>query len=288
MKKYLLILFLIFIQNNIVAQEDAPGPDWSNMTPSDQEPLDPRDDSMDSVIFESLFIDNYIKNLKEGQLIYNPPNEMILNRSEQITAIITQEGGEGEKIKVAPIMEVSLNGPAFKINNITRSRQPIARTRPTTWKWDVEPKRIGNQTLNLLAYVIVKMPDGHEESQALVKNKTIMVMVNPLELSAPISIKSNPSGARAIVDGIYRGTTPIILSDLPIGPHQLILVHPGYHDFEIVILSKPESINLTFDLEPEKEPSILSNPYVIAALVAALASIVVAYLNNRKKAKRKN
>jgi hypothetical protein len=236
----------------------------------------------------SSFIDNYIENLKEGQLIYNPPNEMIINRSKQITAIITQERGEGEKIKVSPIMEVSLYGPAFKIVNITRSRQPISSTKPTTWNWDVEPKKIGNQTLNLLAYVIVEMPDGHEESQALVKYKTIIVMVNPDEISAPISIKSNPPDARALVDGVYRGTTPIILSDLPIGPHQLILEHTGYHDFEIVILSKPESINLTFDLEPEKEPGILSNPYVIAALIAALASIVGAYLNNRKKDKRKN
>jgi hypothetical protein len=32
-----------------------------------------------------------------------------------------------------------------------------------------------------VAYVIIKMPDGHEEKRALVKSKTIHIQVNPLE-----------------------------------------------------------------------------------------------------------
>ena len=226
---------------------------------------------------DAKIIEDYVTNLENGRLIYNPPIEMIINKTEQINATITEEGNLGEMIKVAPIMEVYLKGSTFRIDPITESRQFIAITGPTIWKWDVIPNKIGNQTLDLLAYIIVKMPEGHEERRALVKNKTIEVNVNPLEIPSPISIKSIPAGAEVTVDGFSKGTTPIIISDLTIGSHDLKLKHSGYLDYETNILSKSAANNLTYDLKPE--PSPLSNPYVIAAIFTAIAVIVAGYFN---------
>jgi hypothetical protein len=130
---------------------------------------------------DSIFIENYVKSLETGGLIYNPSTEMTINISESINATIIKGNASGEPIKVAPSMEVNLKGSAFGIVPTTESRQFIAGDCPTIWKWDVTPRKIGNQTLDLLAYVIIKMQDGHEEKRALVKSKTIHIQVNPLE-----------------------------------------------------------------------------------------------------------
>jgi hypothetical protein len=156
---------------------------------------------------ESNFIENFVKNLEEGRLIYNPPENMTVNITESINATIIKGeiSGEqinliesnnitiikgeisGEQIKLAPCMEVDLTGSAFKIAPITERRQFIASDSPTIWKWDVTPRKIGNQTLDLSAYVIIKMRDGREEKRALVKSKTIHVHVNPDEKKGILS-----------------------------------------------------------------------------------------------------
>jgi hypothetical protein len=131
--------------------------------------------------FASIIIENFVKNLDIGGLIYNPSPEMTINISESVNATIAKGNTSGEPIRVAPYMEVNLKGSAFDIVPTTESRQFVAGDSPTIWEWDVTPRKIGNQTLDLLAYVIIKMPDGHEEKRALVKSKTIHIQVNPLE-----------------------------------------------------------------------------------------------------------
>lgn len=130
---------------------------------------------------ESNLIEDFVKNLEDGRLIYNPPENMILNLTESINATIEKGGSSGEPIKIAPYMEVDLNGSAFHIVSTTERRQFIASDRPTTWEWDVTPKKTGSQKIRLAAYVIIKMPDGHEEKRALVKSKTIYININPNE-----------------------------------------------------------------------------------------------------------
>jgi hypothetical protein len=125
------------------------------------------------------------------------------------------------------------------------------------------------------------MPDHHEEKRALIKNNIIIFKVNPLEIPYPISIISFPSNAEVIINGIYKGTTPIIISDLPLGSHKLILKHSGYLDYETIIQAKSVANNLTFKLN--QEPSILSNPYVISSIICAIGAIIAACYGSKKK-----
>jgi len=140
------------------------------------------------VIPEINFIEKFVKNLEEGKLIYNPPENMTVNVTEYINATIGKEKSSGEPIEISPCMEVYLNGSAFHVVPTTANRQFIASDRPTTWKWDVTPKKTGNHKLDLSAYVIITMPDGGEERRALVKSKTIQVQVNPAEKKEPPNV----------------------------------------------------------------------------------------------------
>jgi hypothetical protein len=47
-----------------------------------------------------------------------------------------------------------------------------------------------------------------------------------------VSVFSSPSGASVLIDGIYIGTTPGTVYDVPAGNHILRLTLSGYHDYE--------------------------------------------------------
>ncbi len=61
-------------------------------------------------------------------------------------------------------------------------------------------------------------------------------------------IASKPKQAQLWVDGIYRGTTPLKVSDLPIGDHRLTVRAPGMtaeRRFVTVNAAKPEKVKVT-------------------------------------------
>lgn len=48
---------------------------------------------------------------------------------------------------------------------------------------------------------------------------------------AGLHLASTPSGASVYVDNVFRGYTPLYLSDIPAGSHTVLLQHTGYHDW---------------------------------------------------------
>ena len=50
-----------------------------------------------------------------------------------------------------------------------------------------------------------------------------------------IRIESNPSGARVVVDGGFRGTTPLVLTDISKGIHDVVLELEGYYNLPITV-----------------------------------------------------
>lgn len=109
-------------------------------------------------------IDDYIKDLPNGKVIYNPPQEMIVNITQDINASVTKENiSIGTTIKVGPRMEAHLEGSAFSIIEKAEPKQFVASTGFTTWKWDVTPRKIGNRPLDLFLYVRIPLPNGEEK-----------------------------------------------------------------------------------------------------------------------------
>ncbi len=46
-----------------------------------------------------------------------------------------------------------------------------------------------------------------------------------------IRVSSYPSGAKVFLDGTERGTTPLFLTSVPFGSHEVTIVLPGYYTF---------------------------------------------------------
>jgi hypothetical protein len=53
--------------------------------------------------------------------------------------------------------------------------------------------------------------------------------------TAGLHVESVPSGAQVILDGGFRGTTPLVLTDIGVGVHEVLLKHEGYYDLPIPV-----------------------------------------------------
>ncbi len=58
-----------------------------------------------------------------------------------------------------------------------------------------------------------------------------VIYPSPVATTGSLSISSSPSGVSVYVDGTYRGVTPLIVSDLSPGSHQVRLARTGYYDY---------------------------------------------------------
>jgi hypothetical protein len=130
---------------------------------------------------QSDFIDDYLKNLDSGKIYFNPSEEMTVGVAEDVLLKLTRENlSGGEDIKLGDYMTAQLNGDAFVINPLYHNEQLVPREGFTTWEWRITPQEYGNQTLNLLVSVRLKIPDDGEEVKDLpVYQKHIHVRVNP-------------------------------------------------------------------------------------------------------------
>jgi len=65
--------------------------------------------------------------------------------------------------------------------------------------------------------------------------KSLPESTTPPATSGSIAITSSPVGATVYVDGIHRGTTPVILTEIPTGNHLVTLSFKGYDDWNHTI-----------------------------------------------------
>jgi len=64
---------------------------------------------------------------------------------------------------------------------------------------------------------------------------TVYCPLAPLDTSGSLYILSDPINAKVVLDGLYRGTTPLTLSNLASGTHILELDHTGYYDWKSTV-----------------------------------------------------
>ena len=140
------------------------------------------------------FIDDQIKHLESGQILFNPPERMTVGITEIIDVRIAKQindqftkglSGHGvpqiEQIKVGTFMKVHLSGDGFDIKLKSNSEEQIISNEGfTPWEWDVTPQKGGSQTLVLTVTIRLKLPDGKEETKDYpVFRRPIVVAVNP-------------------------------------------------------------------------------------------------------------
>lgn len=120
-----------------------------------------------------------------------------------------------------------------------------------------------------------------------------------------VMVYSSPIGASILIDGVYCGTTPGKVADIPAGNHILRLTMSGYHDYEgsiyvvagqttqgygtlqpinqitaaptavptaIVTILVPVTVTPT----PEKKEDLLQNSGVVVALIGVFTALIAA------------
>jgi hypothetical protein len=59
--------------------------------------------------------------------------------------------------------------------------------------------------------------------------------LSPLDTSGSLYVISDPSNSKVVLDGMYRGTTPVTLNNLASGTHIVELDHAGYYDWKSTV-----------------------------------------------------
>lgn len=97
---------------------------------------------------------------------------------------------------------------------------------------------------------------------------------------AALHLDSTPSGADVYVDNVFRGYTPIYLSDIPAGQHTLLLQHTGYNDWtQYVTFTAGQTIEMDV---PMTTPGVPTAPTQSPFPVLALAGLAAAALLLRR------
>jgi PKD repeat protein len=84
--------------------------------------------------------------------------------------------------------------------------------------------------------------------------KILPESTTPPSDSGSIAITSSPAGAMVVVDTIHRGTTPLILTEIPAGIHLVTLSSKGYDDWNHTIsVGSGQMAAINAELEATKE-----------------------------------
>lgn len=136
-----------------------------------------------------------IKNLNQGQIRYNPPKEMKVGESDIIEVLIIDSKTENlrkyplkgtgkaviESIKVSSDMEAELTGSEFDIKPVSSKKQKlVTEITPTSWQWEVTPKKAGLQQLTLTITANIEINNKKiPPYEYRVFDKNIKVKINP-------------------------------------------------------------------------------------------------------------
>jgi hypothetical protein len=94
---------------------------------------------------------------------------------------------------------------------------------------------VGNHT-------IVLKKNGYNDystSVTVSPGRTASVSATLTVSTGSINVRSTPSGATIVLDGITKGTTPASLTEISVGSHTLVLKKNGYNDYSTPVTVSP-------------------------------------------------
>ncbi len=127
--------------------------------------------------------------LRPGQIAFNPPTQMKVDKAELVEVRITDDlkrdlerelkpklgdNLKVEQIKVSDLLIVNIKGDSFKITSIHPKEQFLLNGELVPWSWEVTPKESGEQKLFLTVYS--KIPEGQRHLKTF--DRTIKVKVS--------------------------------------------------------------------------------------------------------------
>jgi hypothetical protein len=90
---------------------------------------------------------------------------------------------------------------------------------------------------------------------------TPSIAVDSVQQNGALELASVPTGASVSLNGQYRGTTPVTVSDLPPGTYQITFTRGGYYEFNTPVAVEAGRISeVTATLELIPEPTMEQAP----------------------------
>jgi hypothetical protein len=111
-----------------------------------------------------------------------------------------------------------------------------------------------------------------------VGNPTVTVTPTQMADRGAIQANSTPAGARVSIDGQFKGTTPITVTDIPAGQHTVVLSLEGYIEREQALeVRAGQTAMLNANLTPTATQTRTGIPAyaILAALAVASAAVFV-------------
>ncbi|MDO5843596.1 MAG: PEGA domain-containing protein [Methanocorpusculum sp.] len=140
----------------------------------------------------------------------------------------------------------------------------------------VGPLSSGSHTVSLTLDGYNKYTTGVN----LAKNeaRTISVTLTPITpvvATTSLYLASNPSGSSVYIDNVFKGYTPLILNEVPVGPHIVLVQHANYNDWsETINFQAGVPVEKTVTLSGGVVPTVpTQSPAPVLALLAGLAAV---------------
>ncbi len=112
----------------------------------------------------------------------------------------------------------------------------------------VSPKESKTKRLFLPLLILVVLGLGGMSYFFIFPKGTKPPVVEKLPVGS-LKMESQPEGAKVFIDGAFKGMTPLTLS-LPVGKHEVRMVHPEHHDWEAQIQVEESETPLQVRLIP--------------------------------------
>ncbi len=147
----------------------------------------------------SKIVEDELKKLAAGRILFNPPQEMTVGETERVEVRLTKtsienlsnesltEGTRGrgepqiESVKVGTFMKVHLTRDNFDIKALSEEEQIVLSEGFTQWEYDVTPLKDGAQKLRIDVIVRIIISNvGEQKRDYGVYEKQINVKVNPV------------------------------------------------------------------------------------------------------------
>ncbi|MEM7390998.1 MAG: serine/threonine-protein kinase [Verrucomicrobiota bacterium] len=108
-------------------------------------------------------VDRFLERMEQANIAFHTPETMTrgvsqtfqlllhptLSKEELESRLAKATGIDSAEVRIAPIMQATLKGAGFTITAVSPDTQPIGRSEPTEWTWDVMPDQPGRQRLFL-------------------------------------------------------------------------------------------------------------------------------------------
>ena len=137
-------------------------------------------------------IDRILANLPYGNIVFNTPDRMSVNRPQtiqvELSASATVEALQkkitaagplsSDRIQISDQLDVHLTGANFLIQAMTPESQPVGTLTTSHWEWRVTPTQSGAQQLELTLNAVLRIDGVEREFSIQTYNKAIDVNVD--------------------------------------------------------------------------------------------------------------